>query len=130
VEKQREPWTGEVSVKKISGQTQAGKSIILSPAEQATYSVTTGETVVSGFNPDRVLGWKDGILHFNNASMEDFVAELERWYGIDIEVARKIPIKKGIVGEFSNQSLEEILMGMHGASEFEYEFINGKLIIK
>ncbi len=121
--------TGEVSVKR-SDQPLKVQPIALRPSEQATYSAQTGELVVSGFNPDRVLGWKEGTLYFNNATMEEFVAELERWYGIDIVVDRKMPIKKGIVGEFTNQSLEEILIGMHGASEFEYELTEEKLIIK
>ena len=122
--------TGKVSVEQIDQAETDTKTIVLSPSEQATYSVETNQTVVSGYNPSKVIGWKNGTLYFNNASMEDFVEELERWYGIDIEVQRQVPIKKGIVGEFTNQSLEEILMGMHVASEFEYEFKNGKLIIK
>jgi hypothetical protein len=62
--------------------------------------------------------------------MDELVNELERWYGIDIVIERETPIKKGIVGEFRNQSLEEIMMGLRITSEFEYEFKNGKLIIK
>ena len=62
--------------------------------------------------------------------MHEFVDKLERWYGIDIEVKRDIPIKKGIVGEFHNQTLEEILMGTQDASEFEYEFKEDKVIIR
>jgi ferric-dicitrate binding protein FerR (iron transport regulator) len=122
--------TGEVAIKRISDQEQNVRPLALLPTEQATYSIEKGEAVVSGFDPNKVLGWKEGTLYFNNASMDEFVAELERWYGIEIVVARKMPIKKGIVGEFRNQSLEEILIGLHSASEFEYEFVKGKLIIK
>lgn len=128
--------SGKVSIEKVSREKKnantdfSSESIVLSPSEQVTYYVENNKTVVSGYNPNEVLGWSEGTLYFNNASMEEFVSKLERWYGIDIIVKREIPIKKGIVGEFRNQSLEEILMGMHASSEFDYEFENGKLIIK
>ena len=126
--------TGRVSVEKIpptdKGGTNTKEPIVLTPSQQMSYFEHTEESVVTTFNAKKTLSWKNGTLYFNNATMEEFVEELERWYGIDIEVQRKIPIKKGIVGEFKDQSLEEILIGMHAASEFEYEFENGKLLIK
>lgn len=129
--------TGKVSVEKVSKQeSNADRShtgtemIVLSPLEQAIYYQQSDQTVVSGYNPKETLAWNEGALYFNNASMEEFVTELERWYGVEIIVEREIPIKKGIVGEFRNQSLEEILMGMHVASEFQYEFKNGIVIIR
>lgn len=107
------------------------KSIVLSPKEMATYSEKTNQTIVSAYDPMEVLGWSDGVLYFDDASMDEFISKLERWYGIDIIVRRKKPISKGIVGVFTNQSLEEILMGTKDASEFEYEFLaNGKVLIK
>ncbi|GJM29187.1 MAG: anti-sigma factor [Cyclobacteriaceae bacterium] len=126
--------SGKVSVKKLSNDKSTGSAstepVWLSPAEQAICFVNESKLTVSGYNANEVLGWSDGVLHFNNASMEELVIELERWYGIDIIIEREKPIKKGIVGEFRNQSLEEIMMGLHTTSEFEYEFKNGKLIIK
>lgn len=107
------------------------KSIVLSPKEMAIYSERTNQTTVSAYDPMEVLGWSDGVLYFDDASMDEFISKLERWYGIDIIVKRNKPISKGIVGVFTNQSLEEILMGTKDASEFEYEFLtNGKVIIK
>jgi ferric-dicitrate binding protein FerR (iron transport regulator) len=126
--------SGKVSVKKLSNDkptvSSSTEPVWLSPTEQATCFVNESELTVSGYNADEVLGWSDGILYFNNASMDELVNELERWYGIDIVIERETPIKKGIVGEFRNQSLEEIMMGLRITSEFEYEFKNGKLIIK
>lgn len=124
--------TGRVSVfnTKQKFEHAHNKSVVLSPSEMATFSLKDEEMNVSNYNPKEVLSWSDGILYFNDATMEEFVAALERWYGCDIVVKRKQPIKKGIVGEFKNLSLEEILMGTHEACQFEYEFKNGKVIIK
>lgn len=106
------------------------KSIVLSPTEMVSFSLANKDMSVTNYDPKEVLSWSEGILYFNDATMEQFVAELERWYGIDIVVNRKTKIKKGIVGEFKDQSLEEILLGTHEASQFDYEFKNGKVIIK
>lgn len=106
------------------------KSIVLSPTEMASFSMENNDMSVTKYDPKEVLSWSEGVLYFNDATMEQFVGELERWYGIDIVVERKTKIKKGIVGEFKDQSLEEILLGTHEASQFEYEFKNDKVIIK
>jgi ferric-dicitrate binding protein FerR (iron transport regulator) len=124
--------TGKVSVMNKSqklANNQNG-SIVLSPAEMASYSKIDDQMKVTIYDPKAVLSWSEGTLYFDNATMEEFVAKLQRWYGIDIVMARQTPIKKGITGEFFDQSLEEILIGTHEASEFEYEFKDGKVIIK
>ena len=124
--------TGKVSVsaQNLKQSTGQSNSVVLSPTEMASYSQKENQFRVSVFDEKEVLSWSDGTLYFNNASMEEFVAKLERWYGIEIVVARKTPVKKGIVGEFKDLSLEEILMGTHEASEFSYEFKKGKVIIR
>lgn len=124
--------SGKVAVENTAQKTKnkLNKTVILLPSEMITYKKSNNSTSVSNFDPRKELAWSEGILYFNDASMKEFVAKIERWYGIDVIVKREKPIKKGIVGEFHNQSLEDILIGMHDASEFEYEFKGGKLIIR
>ncbi len=124
--------SGKVSVtsQNMKNSDMQGNNVVLSPKEMASYSQKEHQFRVSGFDEKEVLSWSDGTLYFNNASMSEFVTKLERWYGVEIVVARKTPVKKGIVGEFKDLSLEEILMGTHEASEFSYEFQNGKVIIR
>ncbi len=107
-----------------------GGTHLINPAEMLTYSKEDEGFKISIYNPDKVLAWSDGVLYFENATMNEFVRKIERWYGIDIIVKRKQPIAKGITGVFKDQSLEDILIGVHEASEFEYEFKDGKLLIK
>jgi len=125
--------TGLVAVenKNLDLVNEQNKSILLSPLEMATYSKETNRTLVSDYDPIRVLAWHDGTLYFDDASIEEFVAKVERWYGVELIIDRSKPIAKGITGIFKDQSLEEILMGTKETSEFEYEFLsNGKVLIK
>jgi len=125
--------TGLVSVENKNQKlvNSQNKSILLTPMEMATYSEATNKTSVTGFDPDKVLAWKDGTLYFENATMEEFIAKVERWYGVEFMLNRTNPVVKGITGTFTDQSLEEILEGTKDASEFVYEFLpNGKILIK
>ncbi len=125
--------TGKVSVNIPRPKTNdvSGETIVLSPMEMATYSRKTNKSMVSGYDPLTVLGWSEGTLHFENASMSEFILKLERWYGVDIIVKRDKPVPKGITGTYTQLPLEEILMGHRSASEFDYEFLpNGNVIIK
>lgn len=123
--------TGLVSVMNFTDKGTTDKeSLKINPAEMVTYSKAQEEFKISDYNPEEVLSWSDGVLFFENATMEEFVRKIERWYGIDIVIKRKQPVVKGITGIFKDQTLEEILIGVHEASEFEYEFKDGKLIIK
>jgi len=125
--------TGKVSVNAPGPKTDldARETIVLSPLEMATYSKKTNKSKVSGYDQLTVLGWGDGTLHFENATMDEFVSKLERWYGVDIIVKRDKPVPKGITGTYTQVPLEEILMGHRSASEFDFEFLpNGNVIIK
>jgi ferric-dicitrate binding protein FerR (iron transport regulator) len=124
--------SGQVLVEDISQKSseKPPKSMMLSHSEMATYSLETHEISVSGYDPKEVLGWSDGTLYFDGAHMDEFISKIERWYGVEVQVKRKETIKKGIVGEFHDQSLEEILMGIHESCEFDYEIHGDKVIIK
>jgi len=124
--------SGKVAVKDTEQKikNKQNSSILLSPMEMAIYSKKANKTEVSEFDPIRRFGWSEGILFFENASIEEFEMKLERWYGVGITVKRERPIAKGITGIFQDQSLEEILMGTKDASQFEYQFDeNGNVII-
>lgn len=125
--------SGVVSVenKEVKTSNNQNKSIVLSPLEMAVYSRETNKTMVTDYNPAVVLGWSEGTLHFQDASMKEFVTKLERWYGVDFIIERQTPVVKGITGTYRDETLEEILMGHKEASEFDYEFLtNGKVLIK
>jgi ferric-dicitrate binding protein FerR (iron transport regulator) len=107
------------------------KSFVLSPDQMVTYTKSDQQTVVSEFDMQEIFGWSEGILYFNNASIEEFVKKVERWYGVDVILERTRPIAKGITGVYKDETLEEILMGHKEASEFDYTFLtNGKVVIK
>lgn len=76
------------------------------------------------------LAWKDDILVFKNADIRALARELERWYGVKIELRNTENIEKQFTGRFQDESLETILKGTGFALNFEYEIKGKNIIIK
>jgi transmembrane sensor len=70
------------------------------------------------------LAWKNDLLIFNNASSEEVFASLERWYGVEITFTKNINSFKNtwrFTGEFQNENLENVLMGISYVKGFRYQ---------
>jgi transmembrane sensor len=78
----------EGSVKVSSG--GQSQTVILKPGEQST-SGNNG-TIQTKADPDmdEIMAWKNGRFHFNGNSMEEIMAQLSRWYDIDVEYKDRI----------------------------------------
>lgn len=95
--------------------------IYLIPGERATYSTINRQMSKSDFDRTEVVGWKDGLIIFQDASYKEVVNRLERWYGVSISSNRRPSLDWTYSGTFENQSLEMILDGMKLTKNFEYE---------
>ncbi|MGK7396229.1 MAG: FecR family protein [Candidatus Cyclobacteriaceae bacterium M3_2C_046] len=124
--------TTEVSVAVVEGKVQVkipnGQAHVLLPTEMAVYNQSTSIIDRSTFNLKKVTAWRDGILFFDNEPLHLVFQRLEKWYGVDIDVATgRMPIGK-YSGEFKNESLEVVLEGIAFTSDFEYDFMESKKV--
>lgn len=71
---------GEVSVT-----TQAGVKL-LSPGQQAMYDVDRNTMTVAEIDIDDFISWKDGFINIEKNSLEQVLAKLSRWYGVDFVI--------------------------------------------
>jgi Fe2+-dicitrate sensor, membrane component len=64
---------------------------ILKPGQQ-TQVRPNGETRLVS-NPDiaKIMAWKNGIFNFEDASLQDVMRQLERWYDIDVKYVGEPP---------------------------------------
>ena len=122
--------SGKVSVESIptSGQDKTKQTIFLSPTEMAVFEKKTQETEKVKFEFAKEMGWKDGIIHFENADIHEVLQTLQNWYGITFIKNRKINEDKDYTGSFNNKSLEVVLTGLGLVFDFKFE-IKGKIII-
>ena len=66
------------------------KKYSLSPGDQLAYSATNGEVSIT--QPATINDfsiWRHNLLKFNRASLQEVVAQLKEWYGVDFTIADK-----------------------------------------
>lgn len=93
----------------------AGKSpeyLVLKPGQQAEITNDQKIKLNESVNMDLVMAWKNGLFNFENASLEEVMRQLSRWYDIEVVYERGIP-QMVFGGEMSrNVSLSGLLNGL------------------
>jgi len=110
------------------------QSAILMPGEQAVLihdsqlaPTSRGLTIHDHADIDKAVAWKNGFFNFEDASLEEVMRQLERWYDIEVVYEKNIPeIQFG--GKMSNDvSLSGLLKSLQ---EMEVHFrIEGRKLI-
>ena len=116
--------TGKVKVKKEGSK----QFVVLRPGKSATVN-NNGDMEVKDFNYLQNIGWKDGILYFNNNSFQDVIQKLENWYDVKFIGAQKIISSSRYKGTFKNEMLEDVLRGLSFVYGFEYKIQKDTVII-
>ena len=100
------------------------QSALLTPAQQAAIpsaSPTSNAPApirVQTVDVERVVAWKNGVFNFQNATLEEMMRQLARWYDIEVVYEKGIPDIQ-FEGDFNRQNeLAEVLrilerMGVH-----------------
>lgn len=109
--------SGKIRV--MNSQAPGKPSLVLTPGQQArTGGVTAEVKLASQVNLDKVMAWKNGLFNFEDASLEEIMRQLERWYDIEVVYEKGIP-DVAVSGKITRGvSLEKLLealrkMGLH-----------------
>lgn len=114
--------TGEVRVDKFSDARHLQRADSLFPVagEQVVFRQAADQLTVEKMNYLKDLGWKDGIIYFDDTGFTEIVGVLERWYGVQINVSDKKPEEIYFSGEFHNESLQFVLEAMNYPEKFTF----------
>lgn len=118
--------TGKVLVKDLNPHLDRG--MFLLPGERMVYSEETDAVAKSSFDQKAALGWKEGLIYFKNSRFDEVVDKLSRWYDVSFTIINQPTGDWSYNGEFRNQSLQHVLMGMGLTKKFDYE-IDGKSVV-
>jgi ferric-dicitrate binding protein FerR (iron transport regulator) len=122
--------TGKVKVKQTKGGGSVKNITQLSPGEQLTFDRNSGEMVKGTFNVERITSWKEGVILFKDAGFEEFIHQLEKWYGVDFQIYGTPSKKWRINGRYQHEKLDDILMGLRFVYDIEYKFQGKNVILK
>lgn len=94
----------------------------LSPGEQFTYQKTTGEYNTTQANISAIVGWTEDKFVFRNEPIGSIMAELSRWYNVEISVSEDIQDIRysGILSR--KQPLTDILNILQLTNELDFKF--------
>lgn len=106
-----------------------GEQVTLIPGEGVKYNDDKTLTKFH-FNEKEYTSWTRGILYFHNASQEEVIRKLEKWYGVKFEFINESPRKWGYTGEFDRKSLESVLISIGFAMDFSFEIKNDTVSLK
>jgi transmembrane sensor len=65
------------------------KSVVLKPGQQSQQAEDL--RVVSQFDIDQVIAWKNGYFNFNDVNIQKAMSQIARWYDIEVIYKGKIP---------------------------------------
>ena len=75
-------------------------------------------------NADHYIGWMDGRLVFLKTPLSEVMDELERFYGVDIEIADTSLSRETITASFENKTLDTVLQSLSYSTDSEYKIDN------
>jgi len=120
--------TGKVKVENMNGKTSGDHNLILNPNDMASFNRVSKGLTKGSFDIEMELAWKNQTLYFKDASLNNMVSSLERWYGVGFEVSGIKPIEISFTGKFKDKSLEYVLEVLsQNKQKFDY-LIDGKKV--
>jgi transmembrane sensor len=108
--------TGRVKVSAVAAET----SITLKPSQQAI--ITQGKKMIDTASVDvtRFIEWKDNVVTFDDTPLNQVVAKLEEWYGVEIAVRSKSIESCRITARYDSESLENVLESLEFLLKGDY----------
>lgn len=89
----------------------AGPSTVLRPDQQARLT-DDGRLGVVAVDAERYLSWTTGRLEFNDVPLSDVIHELNRWFGLDLDVEDRELAARRIIKTFGAASRDEIVRSL------------------
>lgn len=102
------------------------KNLVLKPGQQAQSK--QGRTTVTTADTEKVMAWKNGMFDFQDATLEEVMRQLQRWYDIDVVYEKGIPNIEFIGKMGRDLSLSEVLGGLQ-LSKVHFRLEGRKLIV-
>ncbi len=121
---------GKVKVEPVGIINDASKPHILAPMEMVTFSSNSKRFDEGTLDYKSFFGWKEDILVFKNDDFSDVIKKLEDWYGVEFIIMKQVSTDKDFTGEYQDEVLEDILVGIGYTFDVTYELNNKTVIIK
>lgn len=104
---------GRVAVSDMTPPDEGRPRLVELTAGQQLAAETDGSLgAVLGFDPEQVLGWREGRLSYDNARLEDVVADINRYRKLKIRIKEEKLKGLRITTTFRVEKADEVLAGI------------------
>lgn len=104
----------------------AGDSALMKPGEQAILKNGGHIAIHDHINEKSIMAWKNGNFSFEDASIQDIMRQVARWYDISVIYQGQIPVKK-LTGNISRNVNASTLFSMLSYTGINFR-IEGKKV--
>ncbi|NGM62051.1 DUF4974 domain-containing protein [Sphingobacterium sp. SGG-5] len=102
--------------------------ILLYPGEQAISRHGRG-VVKQRVNVQEIIAWKDGYFRFTNASVQEILEDIQRWYAIE-GVDYEFRSQERFTGAIKRtRKLTEVLDNIEKISNIKFKIVEGRIIV-
>ncbi|MBC9794980.1 FecR family protein [Sinomicrobium weinanense] len=124
----------QVETTLVQGKVEVGRegdreTVILKPAQKATYSKSGKRLKVERANTRHVTAWQEGRLSFDATPMRQVVRDLERKYGVTFVLRSEKLLNYKYTGTFNNAGLDKVLNLFTISSPITYNIKNKDTIV-
>ncbi len=93
----------------------------LEPGERALFIENTNQLDIGNVDSYKYTSWKDGVLIFEDESLNEVFKKLENWYDIDIEIRDKRIYNLKFNATILDESLEDLFELMKYTCNIKYQ---------
>ncbi|UYQ91166.1 FecR domain-containing protein [Chitinophaga horti] len=105
------------------------QSQVLKPGQQAAVTSSKANiTLIPNPDIDKAMAWKNGLFNFDDASLEEVMRELERWYDIEVVYATGIP-RSRFGGEINKQNTLQDVLQILEKSDVHFRLEQGRKLV-
>jgi len=110
--------------------TENGNKVTLKPGEQVILNCSTNGLKSQKVNTELYTSWKENLLRFDNATFEELIKKMERWYDIKITVDPSVNTTERYTMTIKTESLREMLALISKTTKINYEIKINSVLIK
>lgn len=119
--------SGKVSVAVIDGEEPP---VILEKNGKAKWNQTQKKLLVTTVsNEEKYFSWIEGTLVIDRANTSELAKEIEDWFGVEV-INLADDNECVLSGAYQKMSIEEVMETINYSVDLNYEYNEGKLIIK
>ena len=106
-------------------------SALLKPGEQVSLSQSSQLSQPISVETDKVMAWKNGVFHFENADIKTVMRQVSRWYDVEVVYKRSLDNDDPLFFEVTrNTNLSDVLRVLNLAGGARYTIEDKKVIVQ